>query len=41
MECGNGFTIGLVVHPDNPVHESIEVITRTACRHGDAVVARA
>jgi NAD+ kinase len=37
---GNGFTVGLVVHPSNPVHDSILLITEFARRHGASVVAR-
>jgi NAD+ kinase len=40
VEADTGYTIGLVVHPENPVHESIRLINTVARRHGIAVVAR-
>jgi NAD+ kinase len=40
VEADTGYTVGLVVHPRNPVHESIELIETVARRHGIAVVAR-
>jgi NAD+ kinase len=36
----SGFTIGLVVHPSNPVRESVEAITDCAHERGFRVIAR-
>jgi NAD+ kinase len=35
-----GFTVGLVVHPHNPVHDSIQLIREHARQHGGTVLAR-
>jgi NAD+ kinase len=40
VEADREYTIGLVVHPENPVRESVRLIESVASRHGIAVVAR-